>query len=61
MVVVVAVGAIMLLPFALLTALGSRARGASPAVAIVSGVFFPLSWTVWYLKDEHPYRSGQDA
>jgi hypothetical protein len=60
-VVVVVVVAILFLPLALLTALGSRARGASLAGVLVSAVFFPVAWTVWYLKDEHPYGSRQDA
>jgi uncharacterized membrane protein YphA (DoxX/SURF4 family) len=61
MMAVAVVVAILSLPLAVLTAFGSHARGASVAAVLVSAVFFPVAWTVWYLKDEHPYRSGQDA
>lgn len=38
-----------------LTALGARRRGRSVASSVLAGVFFPVAWTVWYLRDEHPY------
>ncbi|GAA4718799.1 hypothetical protein [Nocardioides conyzicola] len=40
-----------LVAFAALTALGERRRGGSPAVALVAGVFFPLTWMAWYVRD----------
>jgi len=46
---------LLLLPFAL-TALGARRRGNGLLSAAVAGLFFPVTWTVWYLRDEHPYR-----
>ena len=46
---------LLLVPF-VLTALGARRRGNSLLSAAVAGLFFPVTWTVWYLRDEHPYR-----
>jgi len=46
---------LLLVPFAL-TALGARRRGNGLLAAAVAGLFFPVTWTVWYLRDEHPYR-----
>lgn len=48
----VALGAPMVL-----TWLGQRRRGRGPAVALLAAVFFPLAWAVWYVADEHPYRT----
>jgi hypothetical protein len=39
-----------------MTALGSRRRGASVPVALVAGLLFPVTWAWWYVRDEHPYR-----
>ena len=44
------------LPLAILTAFGERRRGDGFAAVFVAGPFFPVTWTVWYLGDEHPYR-----
>ncbi len=41
-----------------LTALGQWRRGQGMLVASLAGLFFPVAWTVWYLRDEHPYRAG---
>jgi L-serine deaminase len=40
-----------------LTAVGERGRGHGLLVALVAGAFFPITWAVWYVRDEHPYRS----
>ena len=40
---------------ALLTSVGMRARGHGMPVALLGGLVFPLTWTVWYVVDEHPY------
>lgn len=42
---------------ALLTSIGQRRRGRGLASAAVAGIFFPVTWTVWYVRDEHPYRA----
>jgi hypothetical protein len=42
-------------PFALLTGLGERRRGARTRVAVPAGLAFPLTWTVWYVRDQHPF------
>jgi hypothetical protein len=52
---VLAVLAVALL-LAVLTALGAHARGQSIALSAVAGAFFPVTWAVWYVRDEHPYR-----
>jgi hypothetical protein len=41
---------------AVLTALGARERGAAMPVAVVAGLFFPVSWVAWYVRDEYPHR-----
>lgn len=46
----------LLLMLATLTAAGARRRGRGMTVAVVGGVFFPVTWMAWYLRDEHPYR-----
>jgi hypothetical protein len=39
----------------LLTAAGARRRGLAVVPALLAGLFFPITWTVWYLRDERPY------
>jgi hypothetical protein len=34
-----------------LTALGSRRRGAGWAITGLSGLFFPVTWVAWYVRD----------
>lgn len=58
MMIEVAVVVLIMLPPATLTAMGSRRRGNGVALTALAGVFFPISWIVWYLHDEHPYRTG---
>jgi hypothetical protein len=43
-------------PLAALTGLGAHRRGVGTPLAVLSGLCFPVTWTVWYLRDEHPYR-----
>ena len=47
------------LPLPVLTAMGAQERGRSIALAALAGVFFPVTWTVWYLRDEHPYQDDK--
>ena len=47
--------AAVLLATALLTGLGSQHRSPGLTRAMVSGIFFPITWAVWYVRDEHPY------
>lgn len=47
--------AIALVALMTLTAFGARRRGCRLASSVLAGVFFPVAWTVWYLRDEHPY------
>lgn len=35
-----------------LTASGERRRGHGIAVTVAAGMFFPVTWAVWYLRDE---------
>ena len=51
---VVFVGA--LLPFAVLTTLGAHQRGYSLPLALLAGLLFPVTWPLWYVRDERPYR-----
>lgn len=39
-----------------LTATGERRRGHGIPVVLAAGIFFPITWVVWYLRDQHPYR-----
>ncbi len=57
----VALGIALLLTLPTLTALGARRRGSGPAGAVVSGVFFPITWTVWYLRDGRPNQRALHA
>jgi hypothetical protein len=52
----VGVLALCLLALEVLTASGARRRGAGAPLAVVAGVCFPVTWAVWYVVDEHPYR-----
>jgi hypothetical protein len=36
----------------LLTACGARCRGQRWRFAWLNGLFFPLSWVIWYMVDE---------
>ncbi|MGH3337107.1 MAG: hypothetical protein ACRDOZ_14910 [Nocardioides sp.] len=53
--------ALVLLPLPVLTALGAHRRGVGPPLALLAGLFFPITWTAWYLRDEHPYRRSISA
>jgi hypothetical protein len=53
--------AAVLLGCMVLTASGERSRGRGIAVAVAAGIFFPVSWAVWYVRDERPYRTGHRA
>jgi hypothetical protein len=44
------------LPLLVLTAIGAHRRGLPCPLAVLTGLPFPVAWTVWYLRDEHPYR-----
>ena len=44
-----------------LTGLGARRRGAGWPLAMVSGLAFPVTWAVWYVRDERPYASTAPA
>ena len=35
-----------------LTAAGSLRRGQGRCLAVVTGLFFPLAWVMWYLTDQ---------
>ncbi|HTW14054.1 MAG TPA: hypothetical protein VMF51_02935 [Nocardioides sp.] len=39
-----------------LTGLGDRRRGHGPAHVLIAGLFFPVTWAVWYVRDEQPYQ-----
>ena len=52
----VALVAAAVVGLAVLTGLGARRRGAGALATVVSGLAFPVAWTLWYVRDEHPYR-----
>ena len=43
---------------AVLTFVGQRHRGRGVALAIVAGALFPITWAVWYVRDERPYSAA---
>ena len=47
--------AMLLGPFAAMTAHGAQQRGHGAWVVTLAGLFFPVTWVVWYLSDERPY------
>jgi hypothetical protein len=49
------VSAVVSSPLALLTAIGAHQRGRAMPLAVLAGLTWPVTWTVWYVKDEHPY------
>ena len=44
------------LPLPILTGLGAHRRGLAIPLVVLAGLFFPVTWTVWYVREEHPYR-----
>jgi len=60
--ILVAVAALVLLggvlALVVLTGVGARRRGQTALPASLAGVFFPVTWVVWYLRDERPYRQA---
>jgi len=53
--------AVALLALAVLTALGSMRRGARLPAAALSGLFLPVTWVLWYLRDVHPYAGRRSS
>lgn len=43
--------AVPVLALVALTALGEHRRGASLLVVLGAGLFFPLAWVSWYIRD----------
>lgn len=41
-----------------LTAVGERRRGHGMVLVVAAGLFFPVTWAAWYLRDEHPYHTA---
>jgi hypothetical protein len=37
-----------------LTAAGALRRGQRRCLALVTGLFFPVAWVIWYMIDERP-------
>jgi hypothetical protein len=58
-VLVAIVAAVLTLPLMVLTALGARRRGLVVPIAVLAGVAFPVTWALWYVRDEHPYQKAQ--
>jgi hypothetical protein len=45
-----------LLALMALTAQGASRRGSAVMPSLLAGLFFPVTWVAWYVRDEHPYR-----
>ena len=41
-----------------LTGAGARRRGAGWALAVASGLLFPVTWVLWYVRDRRAGRLG---
>jgi hypothetical protein len=41
-----------------LTGVGARRRGLAVGPAVVAVILFPITWTVWYVRDEQLWRSS---
>lgn len=53
--VVVAYAAVsVVVTCALLTGVGAHRRGHAVGPVLLSAVFFPVAWAVWYLQDTRP-------
>jgi hypothetical protein len=52
--VVLAAGALAL---PVLTGLGAHRRGQRWPLAVVAGLAFPVTWAVWYVRDEEAYAA----
>jgi hypothetical protein len=61
LVVTLLVVAAVSMPLALLTALGASQRGCTLPLSVLAGLFYPATWTLWYIEDEHPYRRNRRA
>ena len=48
--------ALVSVPLALLTAFGAHQRGLAMPLVVLTGLFYPVTWAVWYVRDEHPCR-----
>jgi hypothetical protein len=48
---------VLCLPFSGLTMTGALRRGQQWRPALLTGLFFPVAWVVWYVHDQPP-RSG---
>jgi hypothetical protein len=42
-------------PLVVLTALGARRRGNRVWSAMIARLAYPVTWVVWYTRDQHPY------
>lgn len=49
-------GLVLVLVLDPLTAVGARRRDAGMAVTVLAGVCFPVTWVLWYVRDQHPYQ-----
>jgi hypothetical protein len=52
----IAVLGLIVLAVAALTAVGERRRGGRILLAVVAGVCFPVTWVVWYVRDQRPFQ-----
>jgi hypothetical protein len=46
--------AVLVVPLGALTASGALRRGYAVPLAIAAGALYPITWAVWYVRDERP-------
>jgi hypothetical protein len=51
LVATLAVPSVFVLTIMSFTSVGAHRRGAGPALSVLAGICFPVTWTVWYLRD----------
>jgi hypothetical protein len=50
--------AVPLVAVMVLTGRGQLQRGGGAGIVLSAGLFFPATWTVWYVADRRAQRSG---
>ena len=48
----------LLLGLMLVTASGARRRGVGIGLAALAGLCLPITWAVWYVRDERRHRAS---
>jgi hypothetical protein len=51
------VALVVIAPLQVLTGVGAHHRGQPLLLSVISGVVFPVTWVIRYLRDERPYAA----